>query len=162
MAKASTSIPSGEINDNTIFSNMKQTCACIGIELKVLKTAKNLGAPGFNANGKIHWGLLRPWLEANKDNVETASVDSLDFWKKELTKENVIGRRLENKKLKEEMLDPDDVKQFLIQFSAVLSSVLKQKKFELISKANGYEKLIDVEFNSIFSLIKEELEKWTK
>lgn len=146
----------------TTYTSMKSCAAATLIPLKTLKAAKNMGAPGFKQNGVIIWDLLEPWLNENKETVDVATVDNIEFYKKEIAKREVQLKELQIEKLKGQMIDPDDVEKFLVELSSKLSGALKTKKLELTSKCTGYESVIDSEFNGIFNLIKEELTKWKR
>lgn len=140
------------------YTSMKQCATATGVSVKALRIAKGMGGPGFLPSGRIDWVLLEPWLNTNKNLISSQSEESLEFYKIEIAKRDVVLRDLAIQKAKEEMLDPSEVKKFLSQLAVLLSSTIKKKKQELVSKAVGYENIIEKEFDELFSLIKKEVE----
>jgi hypothetical protein len=149
-----------------IFTSMAACTNGTGTPRAILKRAKHRNAPGFCSNNKILWNQLKPWLEANKEllnksikdvNDIDADAEDLQFFKKEIAKRDVVLKDLAIKKAKQEALDPTEVKDFLGKLAILLSSVLKKKQLELVSKCTGYEAVISLEFDEIFLLIQKEL-----
>ena|ERR1051326_944336 len=147
-------------NNTTVFTSLAQCSAATGYDKKILKTAKQLNAPGFHASNRILWDQLEPWLIANKTTIESTTDESLEHFKIEIAKRDVVLRDLEIQKKREEVISPDELKQFLSTLGTLVSSVLKKKREELMSKATGYELLIDKEFQEIFKLLDKELDSF--
>src|ERR1051326_480477 len=142
----------GSALSSRTFSSITQCAGATGYDKKILLAAKKSGAPGFTPHNRIHWDKLEPYLIAHKLELETAAGHSLEFFKTEIAKRDVVLRDLEIQKKKEEAISPDEIKQFLTTFGTLLSSVLKKKREEMMSKATGYESLIDKEFQDVFTL----------
>lgn len=144
--------------DNRIFTSISQCANATGYTFKVIKEAKRLGFPGFTQSNRIVWAELKPALESNKQIVDNLTEDNIEFYKKEIAKRDVVLRDLQIQKIKEEMLSPEELNKFLVGFGTLLSSVLKKKRQDLISKCVGYEAVVDKEFVDIFTLVTKELD----
>ena len=161
-ASASTDVkPSLDHPPGTIFSSMAQCSLRTGVSKKSIKTAKSLGAPGFTPNGRVLWDDLGPYFKQHQGVIDANSEETLEYYKTQIAKRDVVLRDLQIQKAKAEMIDPSEVKKFLTEFAVILSSVLKSKQKEIRSKATGYEKLIDDEFVEIFNLMGKEIAAWT-
>lgn len=151
----------GVININSVFTSMSQCSAKTAIPKLVLKRAKALGSPGFSSqSNRIRWAELKPWYDIHKGELEASAEESLEHYKIQLAKRDVVLRDLAIQRERAEALDPKEVKKFLQKLGTVLSSVLKEKRQQLISKCTGYEDLVDREFIAIFDLIAKELSVW--
>ena len=150
------------VTGRTKYKSLIQCSKAENIPYELLKKAKANSAPGMYSNGDIAWLELKPWLELHRDELDIETNDSIQFFKKEIAKRDVILRDLEIKKAKSESLDPEDVKKFLVSLATLLSSILKKKKSELSSKCIGYETIIDTEFIEIFAMIQNEVSSFNK
>ena len=156
-----TNISGSAINPLAYYTSMEQCANITGISKTILKKCKALGAPGFvKRSGRIDWKQFEPWFSVHKGEVISASDDSLEFYKKEIAKRDVTLRDLSIAQKREELIDPVEIKKFLTQLGIILSSVLKKQRQELMSKAVGYEKIIDEAFQNTFKFIETEIEKW--
>lgn len=147
-------------NSNRVFDSITQCASATGYDKKVIKQAKASGAPGFTQSNRIIWRELEPWLITNKTAVESAASHSLEYYKTEIAARDVVLRDLEIQRKKEESISPDEIKHFLSSFGTLLSSALKQKRQELMSKVTGYESVIDKEFVDLFKLVNKELDSF--
>lgn len=142
------------------YSSMVQCSSKTGVPKILLKKAKALGAPGFDAHARIDWNELEPWLNVHRAELESSADESLEYYKTQIAKRDVVLRDLSIAQKKEELIDPAEIKHFLNKLGVILSSVLKKQRQELQSKCIGYEKIIDESTLDIFKLINSELDKW--
>lgn len=146
--------------DSAIFTSMVQCSASTGYPRKVLSAAKKMGAPGFTQNGRIKWAELKAYLDAHKGVIEADADESLEHYKIQIAKRDVVLRDLTIAQKKEELIDPAEIRTFLNKLGIILSSVLKKQRQELQSKCVGYEKIVDESTQEIFKIIRGEMEKW--
>ena len=151
---------SGSVAPNAIFTSMAQCSAHTGYPKKVLQAAKRMGAPGFTQNSRILWKELGPYLTTHQGVIESDADHSLEYYKTEIAKRDVVLRDLSIAQKKEELIDPAEIKKFLTKLGVILSSVLKKQRQELQSKCVGYESIINESTVEIFNLIEGELNKW--
>jgi hypothetical protein len=147
-------------SERKIYTSFKQCATATGNDIKIIKQAKKVGAPGFLVSNRIEWNILKPWLDANRNTISQAAGESLEYYKTEIAKRDVTLRDLQIQKARREALDPIEVKKFLSQLAILLSSTLKKKKDDLMSKCTGYEDMIDKEFTEIFIMIQKEISVW--
>jgi hypothetical protein len=152
---------SGSVVPNTaVFTSMLQCSAQTGYPKKVLMAAKKMGAPGFRSSSRICWAELEPYLTSHKVAIEADAEESLEYYKTQIAKRDVVLRDLSIAQKKEELIDPAEIKKFLTKLGVILSSVLKKQRQELQSKCTGYERIIDESTQEVFKLINAEMEKW--
>jgi hypothetical protein len=111
-------------SERETFNSMKQLAETKDIPLHILKMAKVANAPGFNSNNSVNYSLLAPWLLENQEQLEANYHDTLEHYKKEIAKRDVVIRDLEIKKRKGEALDPEEVKSFLAKVATIQSALL--------------------------------------
>ena len=140
------------------FDSMKRCAAATGTPIDLLKAAKNSGAPGFSDNGRINWTELGPYIEENRGRL--SQKESPDSLKAEKTKKEIELLTLKIKQMESDLIEPEEVNTFMSSFAVILSTALKQKRNELVSKCNGFEAIIDADFKSIFTVIEREINKW--
>lgn len=146
------------MNKDIFYTSMAQASSSTGFDKKLLKTAKKLGAPGFDQSNRVNWTLLEPWLKDNKNLLESQADESLEHYKIEKTKLECELLDLKIKEEKENLISPEEIKQFLNKLGILLSSVLKKKREELMSKITGYESIVDKEFQEVFKTLDKEME----
>lgn len=131
-----------------------------GIPMAHLKLAKKMGAPGFDGDKPVKTDLFLPWYEANKQNLVKDADDSLEYYKKEIAKRDVIIRDETIKKLKKESLDPADVKQFFNRVEQSQKVVFDDSFRDFKSKYPHLAKEIDSIIIDICNTFQGETTKW--
>lgn len=146
----------------TMYTSLTQASNATGIPKRIIKLAKLQGGPaaGFLPNNRIDWDLAEAYIRTHMNALEAGASDSLEYFKKEIARRDVVLRDLQIQKAKGDMIDPAEVDSFLTEFAIILSSTLKKKRQELASKCTGYEDVIDKEFGEIFRAIDTEIANW--
>jgi len=149
-----------------IYNSMKALAnAEPAATMAILRMAKGLNAPGFNINGTINYKLLEPWLKERKEELEDGSSDSLQYYKKEIAKKDVVLRDLEIQKRKGNYLEPEDVKAFLNKVALSQNALFISRMKELPVKLEG-KKAADIDTalkevtHEICSIFSKELSQW--
>lgn len=144
--------------------------------MAVLKYAKIKGGQtaGFQPNNRIHWDLLNQWIEQHKQEIDNNLNDTLDWWKKEnykkqvllksqqeeINKRDLILRDLEIARQKRETIDPAKLIEFLRSFGSALTLVFSSMLNNLQSKCPGNESIIDKEVRAAMEAIVKKLKEW--
>lgn len=144
----------------TVYKSMRDCSAKENIPMSLLKMAKKMDAPGFQVNGVISFHKLSPWLALHRPQLEHDEDKNLTYYKTQIAKRDLVLRDLTIAQKKQELIDPDEIKKFLVQLGVVFSSVLKKQRTDLMSRCIGYEREIDESTGEVFKLIEEELSKW--
>lgn len=147
--------------EHKVYETLGQCSAATGISVDNLSIAKNvLNAPGF-IGARVHWHLLSPWLEENKDSLDQAATQDISELKRQkLIKENTL-KDLEIAERRGEVLSPKEVIIFLQSLSNAQSAIFNTKEKELEAKLDKETmKLVAASFASIRTIFKSELAQW--
>jgi hypothetical protein len=159
----------GAYSTRTIYKSLRQCSSITGIPKEKLSAAKTIGGmeAGFRTDNHIDFDVYKQWLEKNEKRLndymatlDTSDKDSIAHYKKEIAKRDVTLKELQIQKMKGEMVDPEEVNQFLVAFASQLSATIKKKKDELSTKCTGFESVIDKEFVDLFKMLEETVTSW--
>lgn len=150
-----------------VYTSLSSLSKATGLELKMLKLAKKANLTGFRVNGTVSWVELKPVLESEWDNLVVDSIEDIAHWKRELVKQDVSLRQLQVKKLEKNLIEPDEMRQYMVELGTKLSVVIKSSLNELPPKLVGKSEpdikiLIDKCMEDIFNILKGGVEKWEK
>lgn len=114
------------------YPNQRALANAKCLSLKTIRLAKENNAPGFKAAGRINWAELKPWLDANTDLLskiidKPKSSDDIDELRKRKLRGEADKVGLEVEKLRDNLLNKEDVKDFLRAIAAAQSAILKDK-----------------------------------
>ena len=121
------------------YSSITQLEAATGIPRPILRLAKKLCFAGFkNANQTVNWKLLKPELEKRYDELITQKLpEDISTIKIELAKRDLKLKDLQIRKLERNLLEPDDVKQLLVELATKNSIIIKTILDELPPRLAG-------------------------
>jgi hypothetical protein len=128
--------------------------------------ARKAGSPGFLAKNRFDISLIQPFVDEHRKDLEGPigegkfSTDTLQHYRKEIAKRDVVLKDLAIAQKKEELIDPAEIKLFLNRLGVIVSSAIKKQRQELMSKCIGYEKIVDESTQDIFRIIQGEMDKW--
>lgn len=147
------------------YTSITTLCAVSGIPRKLLKLAKGKACAGFLANGSIQWVKAKPAFEAMLPELLDQSSDDIGYWKKEIAKKDVALKELQIKKLEQNLIEPDEVKQLLVELATKQSVLLKRVFGELPPKLAGKSEveckvILDEALKDIFSVLADKITKW--
>ena len=148
-----------------IYSSVTQLSKITGIPKKLLTSAKRKDCVGFNANGTINWNKAKPAFEAMLDTLEAEARDDIGYWNKENKKKDVALKELQIKKLERNLIEPEEVKQLLIELATKQSVVIKRVFGELPPKCAGKSEtdikiILDEGMQTIFEILKNKIDNW--
>lgn len=150
---------------DTIYPNQRALSTAENIPLAIIRISKAKNAPGFSSNGTVNWTRLQPWLTENMTVIEAELNDTLEFYKKESAKREVILKDLEISKRRGEYLDPNDVKEFLnkvaLAQNALFISRMKELPVKLAGKTSQeIDKTLKETTQEICSIFSKSMDKW--
>ena len=121
-----------------LVTSLKACHVATKIPINILKLCKHQNAPGFNANQTINLDIFLPWYNINKDAVQiTSSNETLEDLKKELARRDMQLKDLKIKKLDEDLITTEELKELLIMIATSQSVILKRIMGELPPKVAG-------------------------
>jgi len=140
------------------FTSIKALSAATGLERKLLVMAKERNFPGFCNNNTVNWPHLKPTLEARYEELLKAEPCDIKTLKEELAKRDIRIKDLNIRKLEGNLLEPDDVKKFLVELATKQSVVLKKELLELPPKLAGKSEMeikvaVDKALANIFKVL---------
>lgn len=153
---------------NVRYENWKECLLAVGDKYSrdILRAAKIAGCPGMAAHGyRIDWTLAQPFIDSQYDRFKSGHQNTLDDLRKEKLIADIENVRLTNKKLQNQYLDPEEVKQMLVSLATAQSMVLKRVRDELPPRVAGKSEPdckveIDKSFAEIFSVLQDKLDNW--
>jgi hypothetical protein len=147
-----------------MYNNLSMLSDATGIPRKMLKLAKKKDIRGFFTNGSINWTVLKPELERVYDTLVATEIDDIAYWKKEIAKRDVELKDLQIDQIKNDTIEPDDVRRLFVEISTQQSIVLNKVFKELPPKLAGageteIKVILDDELQTIYKVIKERIAK---
>jgi hypothetical protein len=134
-----------------------------------LRKARLSGCPGFAKSGyRVDWTLAEPWMKEHITELATPTSKGEMRTLEDLRKEKVIvdieNVKLKNKELQGLYLNPEDVKQFLVELATAQSVMLKKIFSELPPRLTGLDEpniklVLDKSLVEIFELMKNRIDK---
>lgn len=147
------------------YSSVTALSKATGIPKKLLANAKKKNCVGFNANNTVNWEKAKTAFEAMLDSIELEARDDIGFWNKENKKKDVALKELQIKKLERNLIEPEEVKEILIELATKQSVVIKRVFSELPPKLAGKNEaeikvILDEGMQTIFNVLKDKLDNW--
>jgi hypothetical protein len=148
-------------------ASMATIAEATGIDKNLLRLAKKMGFPGFHANGSVCWKKLRPEFEARCAELQEELKNDPIGLKAELQKRDIRIKDLTIRRMEGNLLDPNDVKQLLVELATATSAVIKKELGELPPRVAGTSEVtakieIDRAQAAIFKILKSGETKLTK
>jgi phage terminase Nu1 subunit (DNA packaging protein) len=111
------------------YNNIEAAATAKGISVRVLQIARNLNSPGIHPSGRVNWDLLGPWLQENNSKIEANanSLDDMDELRKRKLQAQTEMLELENQEMKSNLIDKEDLKQFLLSLSTAQAAILNSR-----------------------------------
>jgi len=136
-----------------------------GIPKKLLLIASKQNCEGFESNNRINWSKARAPFEVMLDNLEAKADDDLSFWTKENKKKDVALKELQIKKLEKNLIEPEEVRQLMVELATKQSVVLKRIFGELPPKVAGKGEadckiILDEALKNIFTVLQNKIDEW--
>lgn len=147
------------------YSSITALSAATGVPKKILSAAKKKNCAGFYTNNTVHWKTAKPALEAMLPSIEACESDDIGFWKKEIAKKDAALKDLQIKKLEQNLIEPDEVRQLMVELATKQSVVLKRVFSELPPKLAGKSEIeckviLDETLKTIFEVLSDKIDKW--
>ena len=137
-----------------------------GLPERIIRLCKKLGADGFNANSTVNVPKFNDWYNANKDthpqlSGEEVTLEDLKLQDKEM---DIRLKKLKEKQLEKELIEPAEVKALLVELATAQSALLKKVFDELPPRLTGLDEpsikvILDKALQEIFDLMKNRTEK---
>ena len=158
------------VSPNTVFASFAECSDATGVPIEALKYANKHPDGKSNINGckytnRIKWDLLKPWLEANGDEINHLSQNNYDSWLALKTKYQALLAELEYEEKKERLIEKDTVHQLLKRISSAQSSLMNSKfRQELPPRLEGKNEgerllIIDACISEYMAILNKELDK---
>jgi len=147
------------------YQSVSALCDATGLDKKLVKLAKKRNTVGFNNNQSVNWKLLRPAFEEMYNDLVEISTDDIAYWKKEIAKKDVSLKELQIRKLEKDMLEPEEVKNLIVELATKQSVVLKRVFLELPPKLAGKSEqeiklTLDKSLEDIFTVLQGKIDRW--
>ena len=113
--------------NSTIYQSMKRLCVDKNLPIALIRAAKNAGAPGFAANGRLDWAIIQPWLAEHADELQVESDETLTVWKTRLTKAQAQKAELELDRTKGNYLLKSEVMETIQAIATGQKNLLKTR-----------------------------------
>jgi len=146
------------------YNSVSALSSTLGIDKKVIALAKKKNLPGFRSNNTVNWGELKKPFEDSIDELLEALPDDIGTYKKEIAKRDVKIRDLQIKKLEKNLIEPEQVKELLIEIATKQSVTLKKVFAELPPKLTGLSEpeikvIMDKALEEIFDVLKNKIDE---
>ncbi len=133
-----------------VYTSISALSETTGLDKKILKIAKQRDFPGFLVNGNVNWTKLRPSFEHRYDELLAKTATDIKTLKEEIAKRDIKLKDLQIKKLEKHLLEPEDVKQFIVELATKTSVILKRELDELPPRLAGQdEPSIKIEIDKV-------------
>lgn len=119
------------------YTSISALSIAAGIPKKILALAKKRGCSGFYTNSTVNWKVAKEPFESMLNELEEVGADDIAYWKKEIAKKDVVLKQLQIKKLEQNLIEPEEVKQLLIELATKQSVEIKKIFGELPPKCAG-------------------------
>jgi hypothetical protein len=137
-----------------IYTSISALSEATGLDKKILRIAKQRNFTGFKSNGVVHWHQLRPIFESRYNELINDAPNDIKTLKEELAKRDIILKDLAIKKLERNLIEPDDIKKFLVELATKQSVVIKKELLELPPRLAGRSEVdIKVEIDKVLQTI---------
>jgi hypothetical protein len=142
------------------YTGIKALSAATGLDLKIIRVARDRDFPGFNSNKSVNWTHLRPAIESRHEELVSRANTDIKTLKEEIAKRDIKLKDLQIKKMESNLVEPDDVKKFVTELATKHSIVIKKELQELPPKLSGKSEceikvLLDAAIASIFKTLQE-------
>lgn len=146
------------------YTSITALCSATGLDKRIVKLAKKSNLEGFNSNQTVNWSKLRPVLELEYDNLLSAGDNDISYWKREIAKKDSRLKELQIKKLEKNLIEPEQVKQFMVEFATIQSTMLKKIFNEMPPKLIGLDEpaiknILDRELQEVFNILSKKIDK---
>jgi gas vesicle protein len=152
--------------DKNTYTSMKSLASDKGISLAIVKLAKQQHCPGFSLNGRMDAIQISKYIHEHMSELEKKPNDSIEYWKKEKIKQDVTKVRLEIEKLKENYLDPEEIKKFLNSIALAQNALFVGRMREFPVRLSGkspqeISPIIESLIQEICNILSKGMEEWT-
>ena len=147
------------------YMSISALSGATGIDKRYLKMAKKNGLDGFTLNSRVNWTTLKPLFEAAYDSLIDTEKDDILFWNKENKKKDAALKDLQIKKMEKNLVEPDDVRQLMVEIATKQSVVIKKVFNELPPKIAGKSEidckvLLDAAQQDIFNVLQNRIDTY--